>query len=57
MILEVKQGKQIEGSCRSLWSNKDRCCINGINSRRKEVDAFTHTLHHRSNAYARPSRD
>ncbi len=74
--VEIKRGKQIEGSCKSLWSNKEHRCINGINiislnfadrhstfqldfaismnkSRRKEVDTFTHTLHHRSNAYAR----
>ena len=74
--VEIKRGKQIEGSCKSLWSNKEHHCINGINiislnftdshstfqldfaiamnkSRRKEVDTFTHTLHHRSNAYAR----
>lgn len=74
--VEIKRGKQIEGSCKSLWSNKEHRCINGINiislnftdrhstfqldfaismnkSRRKEVDTFTHTLHHRSNACAR----
>ena len=74
--VEIKRGKQIEGSCKSLWSNKEHRCINGINiislnfadshstfqldfsismnkSRRKEVDTFTHSLHHRSNAYAR----
>ena len=74
--VEIKQGKQTEGSCKSLWSNKEHRCINGINivslnfadrhstfqldfaismnkSRRKEVNTFTHTLHHRSNAYAR----
>ena len=74
--VEIKRGKHIEGSCKSLWSNKEHRCINGINiislnfadshstfqldfaismnkSRRKEVDTFTHTLHHRSNAYAR----
>lgn len=74
--VEIKRGKQIEGSCKSLWSNKEHRCINGINiislnfadrhstfqldfaismnkSRRKEVDTFTHTLHHRSNAYSR----
>jgi len=74
--VEIKRGKQIEGSCKSLWSNKEHRCVNGINivslnftdtystfqldfaismnkSRRKEVDAFTQTLHHRSNAYKR----
>lgn len=74
--VEIKRGKQIEGSCKSLWSNKEHRCINGINiislnfadrhstfqldfaismnkSKRKEVDTFTHTLHHRSNAYVR----
>lgn len=74
--VEVKRGKQIEGSCKSLWSNKGGHFVNGVNiislnfadnhstfqldfaismnkSRRKEVDTFTHTLHHRSNAYAR----
>lgn len=74
--VEIKRGKQIEGSCKSLWSNKEHHCINGINiislnftdthstfqldfaiamnkSRRKEVDTFTQTLHHRSNAHAR----
>jgi SRSO17 transposase len=74
--VEIKRGKQIEGSCKSLWSNKEHHCVNGINivslnftdthstfqldfaismnkSRRKEVDAFTQTLHHRSNAYKR----
>jgi len=74
--VEIKRGKQIEGSCKSLWSNKEHRCINGINiislnftdrhstfqldfaismnkNRRKEVDTFTHALHHRSNAYAR----
>jgi len=74
--VEIKRGKQIEGSCKSLWSNKEHHCINGINiislnftdthstfqldfaiamnkSRRKEVDTFTQTVHHRSNAYTR----
>jgi hypothetical protein len=74
--VEIKRGKQIEGSCRSLWSNKEHYCVNGINiislnftdthstfqldfaismnkSRRKEVDTFTQTLHHRGNAYKR----
>ena len=74
--VEVKRGKQIEGSCKSVWSNKERRCINGINiislniadshstfqldfaivmnkSRRKEVDTFAGSVHHRSNAYAR----
>ena len=74
--VEIKRGKHIEGSCKSIWSNKEHHCINGINiislnltdthstfqldfaismnkSRRKEVDTFTQTLHHRSNAYAR----
>jgi len=74
--VEIKRGKQIEGSCKSLWSNKEHRCINGINiislnftdthstfqldfaismnkSRRKEVDSFAQTLHHRSNAHAR----
>ncbi len=74
--VEIKRGKHIEGSCKSLWSNKEHHCINGINiislnftdthstfqldfaismnkSRRKEVDTFTHALHHRSNAHAR----
>ena len=74
--VEVKRGKHIEGSCRSVWSNKARQCVNGINivslnysdsystfqldfaismnkSRRRQIDAFAHTLHHRSNAYAR----
>jgi len=74
--VEIKRGKKIEGSCKSLWSNKEHHCINGINiislnftdthstfqldfaiamnkSRRKEVGTFTHTLHHRSNAYSR----
>ena len=76
--VEIKRGKHIEGSCKSLWSNKEHHCINGINiislnftdthstfqldfaiamnkSRRKEVDAFSGYLHHRSNAYARRS--
>ena len=74
--VEIKRGKHIEGSCKSLWSNKEHHYVNGINiitlnfadchstfqldfaivmnkSRRKEVDTFTQTLHHRSNAYAR----
>jgi len=74
--VEIKRGKQIEGSCKSLWSNKEHRCINGINiislnfadshstfqldfaismnkSRRKEVDSFAQTLHHRSNAHSR----
>ncbi len=74
--VEIKRGKQIEGSCKSLWSNKEHHCINGINiislnftdrhstfqldfaiamnkSRRKEVNAFSGSLHHLSNAYAR----
>ena len=74
--VEIKRGKEIEGSCKSLWSNKAHHYVNGINiitlnfadshstfqldfaiamnkSRRKEADDFTHTLHHRSNAYAR----
>ena len=74
--VEVKRGKQIEGSCKSVWSNKERRCINGINiislniadshstfqidfsivmnkSRRKEVNTFSGSVHHRSNAYAR----
>jgi hypothetical protein len=74
--VEIKRGKHIEGSCKSLWSNKEHHCINGINiislnftdthstfqldfaismnkSRRKEADAFSGYLHHRSNAYAR----
>ena len=73
--VEIKRGKQIEGSCKSIWCNKEHRPVNGINiislnftdshstfqlgfainmnkSRRKEVDAFTHTLHHTSNAYA-----
>lgn len=29
--VEIKRGKQIEGSCKSLWSNKEHRCINGIN--------------------------
>lgn len=29
--VEIKRGKQIEGSCKSLWSNKEHHCINGIN--------------------------
>ena len=74
--VEIKRGKHIEGSCKSLWSNKEHRCINGINiislnftdthstfqldfaismnkSRRKEIDTFTHAMHHRSNAHAR----
>jgi len=74
--VEIKCGKQIEGSCRSIYSNKVHHCINGINivslnfadnhstfqldfaivmnkSRRKEIDSFSNSLHHRSNAYAR----
>jgi hypothetical protein len=74
--VEIKRGKQIEGSCKSIWSNKVHHCVNGINiislnfadshstfqldfaismnkSRRKELDTFTHALHHRSNAHAR----
>jgi len=74
--VEVKRGKYIEGSCRSMWSNKARQCVNGINivslnysdsystfqldfalsinkNPHKRIDEFTHTIHHRSNAYAR----
>jgi len=74
--VEIKRGKQIEGSCKSIWCNKEHRPVNGINiislnfadnhstfqldfaismnkSKRKEVDTFTHFLHHRSNAYAR----
>lgn len=74
--VESKRGKQIEGSCRSVYSNKEHRCVNGINivslnyadthstfqldfslrlnnSRRHEVGDFTHTLHHKSNAYKR----
>jgi len=74
--VETKRGKQIEGSCQSIRSNKEGRYVNGINivslnfadshstfqldfaismnkSRRKELDTFTHKLHHRSNAYAR----
>lgn len=29
--VEPKRGKQIEGSCRYLWSNKEKRTINGIN--------------------------
>ena len=29
--IEIKRGKQIEGSCKSLWSNKEHRCINGLN--------------------------
>lgn len=29
--VESKRGKKIEGSCKSLWSNKDHKLINGIN--------------------------
>lgn len=29
--VESKRGKQIEGSCKSLWSNKDHKLINGLN--------------------------
>jgi len=29
--VEVKRGKHIEGSCKSLWSNKAGGCVNGIN--------------------------
>ena len=29
--VEIKRGKHIEGSCKSLWSNKEHHCINGIN--------------------------
>lgn len=29
--VEAKRGKQIEGSCRSIYSNKDHRCVNGIN--------------------------
>ncbi len=74
--VEVKRGKHIEGSCKSIWSNKEGYLVNGINivtlnfsdshstfqldfaiamnkSRRKEVDTFSRSVHHRSNAYAR----
>ncbi len=74
--VEIKRGKEIEGSCKSLWSNKAHHYVNGINiitlnfadshstfqldfaivmnkSRRKEVDTFSRSLHHRSNAYIR----
>lgn len=30
-MVEIKRAKQIEGSCKSLWSNKEHRCINGIN--------------------------
>lgn len=29
--VEVKRGKQIEGSCKSIYSNKERRCISGVN--------------------------
>ena len=29
--VEVKRGKHIEGSCKSVWSNKAGGCVNGIN--------------------------
>ncbi len=29
--VEVKRGKQIEGSCKSIWSNKEGYLVNGIN--------------------------
>ena len=29
--VEIKRGKQIEGSCKSIWSNKVHHCVNGIN--------------------------
>jgi hypothetical protein len=29
--VESKRGRQIEGSCRSLWSNKERKVLSGIN--------------------------
>ncbi len=29
--VEPKRGKQIEGSCKSIYSNKEHRCINGIN--------------------------
>lgn len=29
--VEPKRGKQIEGSCRSIYSNKEHRCVNGIN--------------------------
>ena len=29
--VEAKRGKQIEGSCRSIYSNKEHRCVNGIN--------------------------
>ncbi len=29
--VEIKHGKQIEGSCKSLWNNKEHRCINSIN--------------------------
>ena len=74
--VEIKRGNHIEGSCKSLWSNKEHRCVNGINiitlnltdthstfqldfaiamnkSRRKEVDAFSGSVHHRSNTYVR----
>ncbi len=74
--VESKRGKQIEGSCRSVYSNKEHRCVSGINivslnytdthstfqldfslrlnnSRRHEVGDFTHTLHHKCNAYKR----
>lgn len=74
--VEIKRGKQIEGSCKSIWSNKEHRCVNGLNivslnytdthstfqvdfslsmntSRRKDLDNFTHALHHRSNALKR----
>ncbi|MCD8477993.1 MAG: transposase, partial [Sulfurospirillum sp.] len=29
--VEPKRGKQIEGSCKSIYSNKEHRCVNGIN--------------------------
>ena len=74
--VEPKRGKQIEGSCRKIYSNKEHRYISGINmvnlvysdkystfqldfalhqnkSRRHEIEDFTKTLHHKSNAYKR----
>lgn len=74
--VEPKRGKQIEGSCRHIYSNKEHRSVNGINivslnytdthstfqldfslrindSRRRQVNEFTTSVHHRSNSYKR----
>lgn len=74
--VEPKRGKQIEGSCQYVWSDKEKRTIKGLNivsldyadshstfqldfaismnrSRRKEIEEFSSSLHHRSKAYRR----